>query len=127
MKRRPTSILTTLAVSVLAVTLIAPWVLGQDLAALTEIRRGAEQGDPYAQFILAAEQGHAGAQAALGAMYATGAGVLKNSVLAHMWYTVADANGHPGAWMRVRTRTHEKNPTARRRCIGRQSSEHSKP
>ena len=40
MERRPTSILTTVAVSVLALTLIALWVLGQD--PITEIRRQAE-------------------------------------------------------------------------------------
>ena len=49
MERRPTSILTTLAVSVLALTLIAPWVLGQDPDLITEIRRQAEQGDVDAQ------------------------------------------------------------------------------
>ena len=49
MPQRPTSILTTLAVSLLALTLIAPWALGQDL---TETRRLAEQGDADAQFNL---------------------------------------------------------------------------
>ena len=43
MERRPTSILTTLAVSVLALTLIAPWVLGQDPDPITEIRRNADR------------------------------------------------------------------------------------
>ena len=43
MPQRPTSILTTLAVSLLALTLIAPWVLGQDPDRLAEIRRRAEQ------------------------------------------------------------------------------------
>ena len=57
MERRPTSIRTTLAVSVLALTLIAPWALGQDPDPITKIRRLAEQGDPDAQI-------------ALGAMYA---------------------------------------------------------
>ena len=37
MERRPTSILTTLAVSVMALTLIAPWALGQDPDPITEI------------------------------------------------------------------------------------------
>ena len=66
MERRPTSILTTLAVSVLALTLIAPWSLGQDPDPITEIRRQTEQGD-------------GGAQHNLGFMYSTGRGVLKDS------------------------------------------------
>ena len=43
MERRPTSILTTLAVSVLSLTLIAPRGLGQDPDRIAEIRRRAEQ------------------------------------------------------------------------------------
>ena len=54
MERRPTSILTTLAVSVLALTLIAPRGLGQDPDRIAEIRRRAEQGDVDAQFTLGA-------------------------------------------------------------------------
>ena len=50
MERRPKSILTTLALSLLALTLIAPWVLGQDPDPITEIRRQAEQGDAEAQY-----------------------------------------------------------------------------
>ena len=52
MERRPTSILTTLTVSVLALTLIAPWALGQDPDRIAEIRSRAEQGDVDAQFTL---------------------------------------------------------------------------
>ena len=52
MERRPTRILTILAVSLLALTLIAPWVLGQDPDPITEIRRQAGQGDVDAQFRL---------------------------------------------------------------------------
>ena len=52
MPQRPTSILTTLAVSLLALTLIAPWALGQDPDPITEIRRLAEKGDVDAQFTL---------------------------------------------------------------------------
>ena len=52
MEQRPTSILTTLAVSVLALTLIAPWGCGQDPDAIMETRRLAEQGDADAQFNL---------------------------------------------------------------------------
>ena len=44
MERRPTSVLTTLAISVLALTLIAPWTLAQDPDAIMETRRLAEQG-----------------------------------------------------------------------------------
>ena len=66
MPQRPTSILTTLAVSLLALTLIAPWVLGQDPDRLAEIRRRAEQGDATAQFDLAL-------------MYANGDGVSEDA------------------------------------------------
>ena len=52
MERRPTSILTTLTVPVLALTLIAPWALGQDPDRIAEIRSRAEQGDVDAQFTL---------------------------------------------------------------------------
>ena len=117
MERRPTSLFKTLAISVLALTLIAPWVLGQDPDAITELRRFAEQGDAGAQYILgdmyyngqgvpedkaeavrwyrlAAEQGDAPAQFNLGIMYREGLGVLKDFVLAHMWYNIAAANGN---------------------------------
>ena len=50
-----------------------------------------------ALFRLAAEQGHASAQSYLGVMYAIGRGVLKDSVLAHMWLNIAGANGDEGA------------------------------
>ena len=41
---------------------------------------------------MAADQGNADAQFILGSMYATGKGVLKDSVLAHMWFSIAGAN-----------------------------------
>ena len=104
----------------LAVTLIAPWVLGQAPDTITEIRRRAEQGHATAQFNLglryavgrgvplddteavrwyrlAAEQGVAIAQFNLGLMYGNGEGVLKDSVLAHMWLNIAGANGNAAA------------------------------
>ena len=46
---------------------------------------------------LAAEQGNANAQFNLGVMHATGEGVLKDSVLVHMWYNIAGANGDASA------------------------------
>ena len=115
MKRRPTSIRTKLSVSVLALTLIAPWALGQDPDRITEIRRLAEQGDPEAQYILggngegvldaeaarwyhlAAEQGHAEAQYILGLMYGSGRGVLKDEAEAVRWYRLAAEQGHATA------------------------------
>ena len=121
MERRPTSLLTTLALAVLALTLIAPWVLGQDPDPITEIRRQAEQGDPEAQYNLgnmyfngegvpqdapeavrwyrlpAGEQGHASAQFNLGIRYYEGLGVLRDSVLGHMWLNIASANGNETA------------------------------
>ena len=48
-------------------------------------------------FRLASEQGDADAQLNLGVMYATGAGALKDSVLAHMWSNIAEANGNEEA------------------------------
>ena len=39
-------------------------------------------------------QGHANAQAALGAMYALGQGALKDPVRAHIWFNIAGANGN---------------------------------
>ena len=46
---------------------------------------------------LAAEQGDADAQFNLGLMYDNGRGVLKDSVLAHMWSNIAGANGNASA------------------------------
>ena len=45
----------------------------------------------------AADQGDAEAQYNRGLMYANGRGVLKDSVLAHMWSNIAGANGHEAA------------------------------
>ena len=42
---------------------------------------------------LAAEQGDAKAQNALGAMYEFGLTVPQDNVMAHMWYNIASANG----------------------------------
>ena len=44
-----------------------------------------DEAEAWRWYRLAAGQGHAEAQGALGAMYALGVGVLKDSVLAHMW------------------------------------------
>ena len=112
-KRRQTAVL---ALSVLALTLIAPWALGQDPDPLTEIRRRADQGDADTQFLLglryangegvpendaeavkwyrlAAEQGHANAQYFLGAMYANGDGVPENDAEAVKWYRLGRRAG----------------------------------
>jgi TPR repeat protein len=43
-------------------------------------------------YALAAEQEHADAQGNLGVMYATGEGVIKDKVSAHMWGNIAAAN-----------------------------------
>ena len=107
------AVATTLVLSVLALTPIAPWALGQDPDTITELRRlAAEQGDARAQFALgvrhlvgegvpqddaeavhwirlAAEQGHAVAQALLGNMYADGLGVLQGHAEAVRWYRLA--------------------------------------
>ena len=114
MERRPTRIRTTLALSMLALTLIAPWALGQDPGQLAEIRRRAEQGDADAQFTLgvryangdgvikddeeavrwyrlAAAQDNADAQATLALMYFNGIGVLKDEAEAVRWWRLAAA------------------------------------
>ena len=43
---------------------------------------------------MSAEQSLDAAQYQLGVMYAFGWGVLKDPVLAHMWFNIADANGN---------------------------------
>ena len=116
MERRPTRIRTTLAVSVLAFALIAPWALGQDPDRVTGIRRLAEQGDAEAQFILgvmysqgrgvpendaeavrwfrlSADQSYAAAQYNLGLLYDNGRGVPENDAEAVRWYRLAAAQG----------------------------------
>ena len=84
MERRPTSILTTLAVSVLALTLIAPWTLAQDPDAIMETRRRAEQGDADAQYNL-------------GYRYVTGIGVPQDRAEAVRWLRLAADQGHTQA------------------------------
>ena len=84
MEQRPTSIRTTLAVSVLALTLIAPWAIGQAPDLITATRLAAEQGDARAQF-------------ALGLMYRDGEGVLKDDAEAVRWYRLAAEQGLAGA------------------------------
>ena len=117
MERRPTRIRTTLAVSVLALTLIAPWSLGQDPDWITEIRRQADRGVARAQsnlgfmyangmgvpendteavkwFRLATAQRIARAQHNLGLMYANGTGVPQDDVVAYAWLNLAAAQGN---------------------------------
>ena len=58
----------------------------------------------------AAEQGHANAQARIGAMYAMGEGVPENDIQAYAWISIAAAQGdaryrsryrsRPSSWMR---------------------------
>ena len=120
MERRPTRRRTTLAVSVLALTLIAPWVLGQDPDTITEIRLQAEQGDAYAQYNLgfrydfglgvpqddaeavrwyrlSADQGNTFAQSSLGFMYAFGQGVPQDDAEAVRWYRLSADQGDASA------------------------------
>ena len=78
MTTRRIPIAATLAGSLLALTLIAPWALGQDPAA--DLRRQAEQGDASAQFNL-------------GLMYATGRGVPQDEAEAVRWSRLAADQG----------------------------------
>ena len=105
-----------LAISMLALTLIAPWAFGQDLDPLTEILRQADQGNASAQsylgfmyeigegvskneaeamkwYRLAADQGEAVAQINLGRMYADGRGVPENDTEAVKWFRLAADQG----------------------------------
>ena len=96
-------------------------VLKDDAEAVKWFRLAAEQGVASAQYTLgvmyakgevvlkddaeavrwyrlAAEQGQAEAQYALGLSYGAGlGGVLEDSVLAHMWFNIAGANGNARA------------------------------
>ncbi len=112
MKRTKKRQLAVLALSVLALTLIAPWGFGQDPESPTELRRQAEQGHSGAQnnlgamyangegvpqdyqeavkwCRLAAEQGNAPAQFTLALSYANGEGVPQDYVQAHKWINLA--------------------------------------
>ncbi len=94
----------------------------QDPDQTTELRGLPEQGDPVAQaqlgamylrqndqaeavkwFRLAAEQGWAPAQLALGTLYGAGRGVLKDAAEAMRWYRLAAEQGHVG-WQAVASR-----------------------
>ena len=123
MERRPTSIRTTLALAALALTLIAPWALGQDPDTITEIRLQAEQGDASAQYNLgvryafgrgvpqdeaeavrwyrlSADQGDADAQYELGGRYSFGEGVPQDEAEAVRWYRLSAEQGNATAqWL----------------------------
>ena len=119
MERRPRT-RTTLALSLLTLTLIAPWALGQDRDLITATRLAAEQGDARAQFALglmyrdgrgvaqddaeavrwfrlAAEQGMAEAQFNLGGMYVLGEGVPQDDTEAEKWFRLAAEQGNADA------------------------------
>ena len=90
MERRPTSILVVLAVAVLALTLVAPWVLGQGPDRIAEIRRRADQGDVDAQFTL-------GTLYSFGQiLFANGGrvGPESDAAEAAKWYRLAAEQGH---------------------------------
>ena len=110
-----------LALSVLALTLIALWGFGQEPDPFAELRRQAEQGEAAAQYSLglrytigvgsvpqdyqeavkwfrmAAAQGHAGAQRNLGSSYFMGEGVPQDYQEAVKWYRMAAEQGHAEA------------------------------
>ncbi len=108
----------TLAASLLALMLIAPWALAQD--PIAELRRQADQGNADAQYQLglmydfgegvpeddatavrwyrlAAEQGHAETEFRLGSIYAVGIGVPQDEAESGRWYRLAAEHGHSGA------------------------------
>ena len=90
MERRPTSILAALAVSALALTLIAPWVPGQDPDRIAEIRRRAGQGDVDAQFTLGTIYSFSQIIFANGGR----AGPESDPAEAAKWYRLAARQGH---------------------------------
>ena len=59
---------------------------------------------------LAAEQGLANAQVNLGYMYAIGQGVEQDNVLAHMWFSLAAAQGNIIAVGNLATATSKMTP-----------------
>lgn len=56
-----------------------------------------DDGEAVLRFRRAASQGFAPAQGNLGVMYYEGRGVIKDLVLAHMWFNIASANGNERA------------------------------
>ena len=128
-KKRQTAVL---ALSMLALTLTAPWGFGQDPEPPTELRRQAEQGDTSAQFNLgfrynigqgvpqddaeaarwyrlAAEQGDYQAQIRLVDMYSLGfGGAPQNDAEAARWYHLAAEQGNPGAQVRPRSHVRQR-------------------
>ena len=90
MEQRPTSILAALAIFAQALTLIAPWVPGQDPDRIAEIRRLADQGDVDAQFTLGTIYSFSQI------IYANGgrAGPESDPAEAAKWYRLAAGQGH---------------------------------
>ena len=90
MERRPTSILAALAIFAQALTLIAPWVPGQDPDRIAGIRRLADQGDVDAQFTLGTIYSFSQI------IYANGgrAGPESDPAEAAKWYRLAAGQGH---------------------------------
>ena len=62
---------------------------------LTSYQRG-DYATALKEFRPLAEQGHAVAQFNLGIMYVLGIGVPEDYVKAHMWFSLAKAEGHEG-------------------------------
>ena len=124
MERAQRRLQKVLTLSVLALTLIAPWALGQESVAVTEIRRRAELGDAEAQYELgrmyglgrgvqaddaeavkwyrkAAEQGDVRGQYKLGQRYDYGEGVQADDAEAVKWYRKAAEQGDVDAQYRL--------------------------
>ena len=68
-----------------------------DLGALHQASTPPNYAQALACYRLAAAQGHADGQAALGWLYANGAGVLQDFVRAHMWFNLGAVGGHAAA------------------------------
>ena len=85
------------ALALLATLPGAPVAVGQTFdEAVAAYDRG-DYATAVQGFLVHAEQGDAAAQFNLGVMYAAGVGVLKDSVLAHMWSNTAGVNGNASA------------------------------
>ena len=73
---------------------------GAAWADLNDGMAAAQRGDfatAFQEWLPLAEQGNAKAQTNLGIMYVLGIGVPKDYVKAHMWFSLAKAEGHEGA------------------------------
>lgn len=87
-----------LGLTLVALTMASgPAVLAQDFQKGFNAYRAGDYATALEEWKPLAEQGDAYAHYNLGGMYYKGQGVPQSNVMAHMWYNIASANGHPEA------------------------------